>query len=88
MPNRLLSILLAVLLLCTPAFVPAHADPVRQTKPAQVNRQEETVFFNVRSRKFHKHSCVWAAKCTRNCITIPKPEAIIRGGVPCKVCGG
>lgn len=50
--------------------------------------QEETVAFNTKSLKFHCLSCEWAVKCTVNCIEISRTEAITRGGVPCKVCGG
>lgn len=50
--------------------------------------QEEVVAFNTKSLKYHCLSCEWAVKCTRNCIEIPRSEAIRRGGVPCKVCGG
>ena len=49
---------------------------------------DELVAFNTKSLKFHCLSCEWAQKCTKNCITISRSEAIERGGVPCKVCGG
>jgi len=48
----------------------------------------ETVVFNVKTHKYHSTRCEWALKCTKNCIKIDKKEAIKRGGVPCKVCGG
>ena len=48
----------------------------------------ETVVFNVKTHKYHSINCEWALKCTKNCIKIDKKEAIKRGGVPCKVCGG
>ncbi len=48
----------------------------------------ETVFFNTKTHKFHNFSCQWAAKCTKNCIKIERQQAVKRGGVPCKVCGG
>ncbi|NQY79023.1 MAG: hypothetical protein HRT47_01800 [Candidatus Caenarcaniphilales bacterium] len=48
---------------------------------------QETVFFNTKSHKFHKMSCIWAKKCTVNCVIMEKAEAILKG-VPCKVCGG
>jgi hypothetical protein len=38
--------------------------------------------------KYHCPTCIWAVRCTKNCIKIPKSEAINRGGVPCRVCGG
>lgn len=46
----------------------------------------ETVSFNVKSHKIHKLNCQYA-NC-KNCIKIERKEAIKRGGVPCKVCGG
>ena len=48
----------------------------------------ETVVFNVKTYKYHSVWCEWALKCTKNCIKIDKKEAIKRGGIPCKVCGG
>ncbi len=48
----------------------------------------ETVAFNTKTLKIHKLYCQWAQKCTVNCIQIEKKEAVKRGGVPCKVCGG
>jgi len=50
--------------------------------------QDEIVAFNTSSLKYHCLTCQWALKCTKNCVDIPKSEAIKRGGVPCKVCGG
>jgi len=49
---------------------------------------DENVVFNTQSHKFHCATCQSAIHCTKNCITIRKSEAIKRGGVPCKVCGG
>lgn len=48
----------------------------------------ETVVFNTSTLKYHKPSCKWAQKCTKNCIKIDKKQAKAKGGVPCKVCGG
>ena len=48
----------------------------------------ETVIFNWKTLKYHKPGCQWAQKCTQNCTPVDKKEAIKRGGVPCKVCGG
>ena len=47
-----------------------------------------SVAYNTNSHIYHKHSCEWAHKCTKNCITIDSSDAIQRGGRPCKVCGG
>lgn len=46
------------------------------------------VMYNTDSGKFHQLWCRFAKKCTVNCIKIDKKEALKRGGVPCKVCGG
>lgn len=48
----------------------------------------EAVYYNVKTGKFHSFTCKWAKKCTVNCIKIDKKDAIKRGGIPCKVCGG
>lgn len=45
------------------------------------------VKYNKNSHIYHKHSCEWAKKCTKNCIHIDSSEAKRRGR-PCKVCGG
>lgn len=47
-----------------------------------------SVAYNKKSHVYHKHSCEWAIKFTKNCITIDSAEAKHRGGRPCKVCGG
>lgn len=52
------------------------------------NASNPLVMFNTQSYKYHNPSCPWAQRCTRNCILIPKSDAIHRGGVACKVCGG
>lgn len=48
----------------------------------------DIVMFNVQNHKFHTRSCIWAKRCTVNCIPISRKEAHSRGGIPCKVCGG
>lgn len=68
-------------------------DPVLQalsrgSPPSLQATTEETVAFNTKSLKFHCKTCTWAKRCTVNCIDLPKSEALRRGGVPCKVCGG
>ena len=50
--------------------------------------RDDIVFFNTQTLKYHCVSCKWAKKCTRNCIKLPRAQAIKRGGVPCKVCDG
>jgi len=56
--------------------------------PVPSQQQEQSVMFNTKSLKYHSPTCQWAIKCTKNCISIPLSEAINRGGIPCKVCGG
>lgn len=48
----------------------------------------ETVIFNTKTHKYHKPGCIWAIKCTVNCIKLEKKDAVKHGGIPCKVCGG
>lgn len=48
----------------------------------------ESVMYNTKTHKYHKITCVHAAKCTVNCIRLEKADAKKRGGIPCKVCGG
>ena len=49
---------------------------------------DEQVYFNTRTHKYHCLTCRWAKACTAHCIEISRAEAIKRGGVACKVCGG
>ncbi len=74
--QKTISALLAIALLTVvvAAFAIAADDPI--------------VSFNTSSLKYHCPSCEWAIKCTKNCINIKRSEAIKRGGVPCKICGG
>lgn len=71
------------------------ASPRGETTAASMNStaasssdDTTTVAYNVESQKFHRPECKWARKCTKNCINVPRSEAIKRGGKPCKVCGG
>ena len=48
----------------------------------------ETVMYNTKTGKYHNLNCRWAKRCTVNCITMDREQAIKMGGVPCKVCGG
>jgi len=60
----------------------------KEVMSSSSTHQEEMVKFNTHSLRYHKPSCEWAKKCTRNCIYIPLSEAKKRGGRPCPVCGG
>lgn len=81
--NRSLTLTTAVLLLLLGLIACFVAAPT----VAAVG-DDEIVAFNTQSHKYHCLTCEWAVKCTRNCINIKTSEAIARGGVPCKVCGG
>ena len=48
----------------------------------------DIVIFNTKTGKIHVPGCQYAKKCTVNCISIDRKDAIKRGGIPCKVCGG
>lgn len=71
--RKFLSTLLIASFLFAGTIAPANAEPV---------------MYNTQTKKIHQLWCRWAKKCTVNCIKIEKKEAIKRGGVPCKVCGG
>jgi len=49
---------------------------------------DQQVYFNTKSHKYHCLTCSAAKRCTVNCIKISRDEAIRRGGVACKICGG
>ena len=49
---------------------------------------DEQVYFNTHSLKYHCLTCSAAKRCTVNCIKVSREEAIRRGGVACKLCGG
>lgn len=48
----------------------------------------DTVIYNTKTGKIHTPGCQYAKKCTVNCVSLDRKEAIKRGGIPCKVCGG
>ena len=75
-------ILLGMILAISLATVLALPYPVAATSAS------EKVSVNVESLKFHCPTCVWALRCTKNCVTTTRADALKRGGVPCKVCGG
>jgi hypothetical protein len=63
--------------------------PIQFTIPVLAQQQvQQIVMFNKKTHKYHDPGCRWAARCTVNCIALSKTEAIRRGGIPCKVCGG
>jgi hypothetical protein len=60
-----------------PAIAAVDAAPP-EVKPSPV--PDEIVAFNQASGIYHKPNSYWARKCTRNCIYIPKSQAIQMGG--------
>jgi len=90
--NNLLSAYLAIFLvlagICGQFIAPNFASASQSKHTTSAPAKEEMVMFNTNTFKYHKPSCEWAQRCTRNCIYIPLSEAIRRGGIPCKVCGG
>ena len=85
--KNLLAILIAVFA-AQVLLVPGIARSAPQSRVVLESQSEQRVAFNTQSRKFHRLSCRWAKKCTKNCVVIPLSEAIRRAGVACKVCGG
>jgi hypothetical protein len=83
-------IALSAVLVCVAALpLKAQGQSVRAVyQVAAEDYSSQPVYFNVKTHKYHKPTCIWAQRCTRNCVMIPRGEAINRGGVPCKVCGG
>lgn len=69
-------IIIVALLLVIPA-IPAHS----------TDRADEIVYYNTKTHKVHKMSCIWAERCTRNCIPLKRKETYRRGGVPCLPAG-
>lgn len=72
---------------------PGNPKPRRSDDPPPVREPEPKpgdpiVSFNVSTRKFHCPTCSHARACTRNCIELSRSEAIDRGGVACRTCGG
>lgn len=69
-------------------LIQTYAQPNQKDHSSKSNsRVQETVYYNTKSKAFHKFSCIWAKKCTKNCIPLDKKEAMFEGR-PCKFCGG
>jgi hypothetical protein len=66
----------------------AHAAGLQTEQSHSAEHAEDVVYFNTSTHKFHRMDCIWAQRCTVNCIAISRAEAVRRGGVACKVCGG
>lgn len=87
--------LLAALLLSSgltfaadPAPPTATPSPLETVTPAPAPEQEEFVFFNVKTKKFHCAACSSAQKCTKNCSYVERSKAVSAGGSACKLCNG
>jgi hypothetical protein len=85
--RRCRSLLAAIILAFGVSISPGEV-PQPGAGAAWAQRNETLVSFNTSTLKYHGVNCRWARKCTKNCVVIPLSEAIQRGGVPCKVCGG
>lgn len=60
----------------------AHAfDAASFVQTPSVAAASDVVYFNVKTLKFHRMDCVWALRCTVNCIAVSRAEAVRRGGV-------
>jgi hypothetical protein len=53
--------------------------------PPPATAIDEIVAFNQNSHIYHQLHCTWAKRC-RNCVSIPKSQAIQLGGRPAKTC--
>ncbi len=61
--------------------VESKPTPIQATESATPSAEpDEIVAFNQKSGVYHNPSSEWAKRCTRNCIYIPKSQAIQRGG--------
>jgi len=89
--KKLLMIAMASLMVITSSVMgiasPSYAARSTQSNAVQTQASAK-VYFNTQTHKYHDPSCRWAQRCTQHCILIPESEAIQRGGIPCKVCGG
>ena len=78
----------AVAFAADPATETATPVPQETATPAPTPEQEEFVFFNVKTKKFHCASCSSAQKCTKNCSYVERSKALSAGGTACKLCRG
>jgi len=87
MKKIILSLLLVVLISFN---IPGQFMPAQYSNISlmSIQAQAETVIYNTKTGKYHKPSCSSAKRCTVNCVSIDKSEAIKKGGIPCKKCGG
>ncbi|MBX9771583.1 MAG: hypothetical protein K2X29_09445 [Candidatus Obscuribacterales bacterium] len=81
-------VLTAILVIAPSTFWQSDKAVLFQASGAHAASQRDIVDFNTNSLKYHDPNCIWAKRCTVNCIKISRGEAKRRGGIPCKVCGG
>lgn len=86
--KKILSALAALCLVIVPVSFPVEHYHGHSATLLTAEAKQEMVYFNTKTYKYHSQDCVWAQRCTRNCILITLSEARSRGGIPCKVCGG
>lgn len=85
----LISLAVALALAVIPSFTPFDNHNHRPfLLVQQAEAKQEMVYFNIKTYKYHNLKCMWAQRCTRNCVLISLSEAINRGGIACRVCGG
>lgn len=87
MNKKITGLILFLLLTCI-GFNTGQAIYQLELNNSYLVQADGWVLFNTKSFKFHNPGCKWAKKCTVNCIKIKYSEAVKRGGIPCKVCGG
>lgn len=91
--NEVSGMRLALVAVCVSAILSAPMLPcsvlgaAAPAISAPLSSGDDVVVFNTKTFKYHIPSCMWAKRCTCNCIKISRKEACSRGGVPCKVCG-
>lgn len=63
-------------------------NPKNKERSTSSEDKEDLVAFNTKTKKIHRVNCKSAKACTVNCVTLPKKEALKRGGTACGNCGG
>jgi hypothetical protein len=61
---------------------------LRSTTPPCRQSVNGSVVFNLKSHKYHDPRCVWAVRCTSNCVSMPLAQVQAQGGIPCSYCLG
>lgn len=53
----------------------------------QIQAANDPIYkYNTQNKKYHKITCKWAVKCTKNCVEKKLSEIKKIGGIPCKTC--